>query len=178
MQYLEFDICYWWWTLAASRANPLIDAKVRHEEPKKGLHDVRSFLRACNLDRRHINNFTYTSTILTALNKKSTTWHWGPQEQQAFDVLKDNVANAKYLGVPKAQGESILVTDASNTGGGGTLFQLQALHEEDFGSAISESGTDGVNWDGTLKHRYPEDKWVLVALGLWKWKWNQARGNY
>ena len=24
----------------------------------------------------------------------------------------------------------------------------------------------------------PDDKWVLVPLGHWNWKWNQARGNY
>ena len=110
--------------------------------------------------------------------KKSTTWRWGPQEQEAFDELKDKVANAKCLGVPRAQGEIILVTDASNVGGGGTLFQWQALEKEEFDSAISQWGTEGLNRDGTLKHSYPDDKWVLVPLGHWNWKWNQARGNY
>ena len=54
-------------------------------------------------------------------------WRWGPQEQQRFDELKDKVANTKCLGVPKAQGEITMVTDACNVGGGGTLFQWQAL---------------------------------------------------
>ena len=76
MQYLGFDIGYGWWTPAVSMANPLMDAKVRHEDPKKGLHDVRSFIGACNFCRRHIKNFTYTSAILTDLIKKSTTWCW------------------------------------------------------------------------------------------------------
>ena len=84
MQYLGFDVGYGWWTPAASKAKPLMDAKVRHGDPKKGLHDVRSFIGACNFYRRHIKNFTYTSAILTDLIKKSTTWRWGPQEQQAF----------------------------------------------------------------------------------------------
>ena len=88
------------------------------------------------------------------------------------------MANAKCLGVPRAQGEIILVTDASNVGGGGTLFQWQALEKEEFDSAISQWGTDGLNRDGTLKHSYPDDKWVLVPLGHWNWKWNQARGSY
>ena len=108
----------------------------------------------------------------------TTTWRWGPQEQQAFDELKDKVANAKCLGVPRAQGEIILVTDASNVGRAGTLFQWQALAKEEFYSAISQWGTDGLNRDGTLKHSYPDDKWVLIPLGHWNWKWNQARGNY
>ena len=46
MQYLGFDVGYGWWTPAASKAKPLKDAKVRHEDPKKGLHDVRSFIGA------------------------------------------------------------------------------------------------------------------------------------
>ena len=39
-------------------------------------------------------------------------------------------------------------------------------------------GTDGLNRDGTLKDSYPNGKWVLVPLGHWNWKWNQARGTY
>ena len=55
------------------------------------------------------------------------------------------MANAKCFGVPRAQGEIILVTDASNLGGGGTLFQWQALEKEEFDSAISQWGTEGLN---------------------------------
>ena len=75
MQYLGFDVGYGCWTPAASKAKPLMDPKVLHEDPKKGLHDVRSFIGACNFYRRHIKSFTYTSAILTNLIKKSTTWH-------------------------------------------------------------------------------------------------------
>ena len=88
------------------------------------------------------------------------------------------MANSKCLGVPRAQGEIILVTDASNVGGGGTLFQWRALEKEECDSAISQWVTDGLNPDGTLKHSYPDDKWVLVPLGHWNWKGNQSRGKY
>ena len=178
MQYLRFYIGYGWWTPAASKAKPLMDATVRHADPKNGLHDGRSFIGVCNFYRHHIKNFTHTSAILTDLIRKSTTWCWGPQEQQAFDKLKDKVANAKCLGVPRAQGEFFLVTDATIVGGGGTLFEWQALEKETFDSAISEWGTDGLNRDGDLKHSFPDDKWVPVPPGHWNWKWNQARGNY
>ena len=103
MLYLGVDIGYGWWNPAASKAKPLMDAKVQHEDPKKGLHDVRRFIGACNFYSRHIKNLTYTSAILTDLIKKSTTWRCGPQEQQAFDELKNRVANAKCLDVPRAQ---------------------------------------------------------------------------
>ena len=138
MQYLGFDISHEGWTPAASEAKLLMDAKVQHEDPKKGLHDVRSFIGACNFYRCHIKNSTYTSAILTDLIKKITTWRLGPQEQQAFDELKGKAANAKCRGVPRVQGEIILMTDASNVGGGGTFFQWQALEKEEVDSAISE----------------------------------------
>ena len=125
-QYLGYHIGYGWCTAAACKAKPLMDAKVRHEGPKKGLHDVRSFIGACSFYRCHIKSFTYTSAILTDLIKKSTIWRWGPQEQQAFNELKDKVANAKCLGVPRANEEVFLLTEASNVGRGGTLFQWQA----------------------------------------------------
>ena len=70
------------------------------------------------------------------------------------------------------------MTDASNVGGGGTLFQWQAYEKEEFDSAISQWGTDGPNRAFTLRHSHPDDKWVLVPLGHWNWKWHQARGNY
>ena len=70
------------------------------------------------------------------------------------------------------------MTDASNVGGGGTLFHWQALEKEDFNSAISQWGTDGLNRNDTLKHSYPDNKRVLFPLGHWKSKWSQARGNY
>ena len=36
MQYLGFHVGYGWWTPGASKAKPLMDATVRHEDPKKG----------------------------------------------------------------------------------------------------------------------------------------------
>ena len=155
-----------------------MDAKVRHQDPQKGPHEKRSFIGDCNFYRRHIKHFTYCSAIPTALIKKSTTWRWGPQEQQVFDELKDKVASATCSGLPGAQGEIILLTDASDVGGGGTFFRWQELEKEEFDSAISGWGTDGLNRHDTLKHSYPDDKWVLVPLGHWNWKWKQARGNY
>ena len=117
--------------------------------------------------RCHIKNFTHTSAILTDLIKKSTTWHWRLQEQQACDKLKDKVANAKCLALPKAQGEIIMGPDACNMSGGGTLLQWQALEKEEFHYAIAQWGTEGRSRGEALKHHYPEDKWVLVPMGDW-----------
>ena len=50
------------------------------------------------------------------------------------------------------------MTDTSNVGGGGTMFQWQSLEKGQYDKAISQWGTDGLNQDGTLKYSYPEDK--------------------
>ena len=81
MQYLGFNIGYGWWTPVASKAEPLMDGKVQHGDPKKGLHDVRSFIGACKFYRRHIQNSTYTSAILTDLIKIRPTRRWDAQEK-------------------------------------------------------------------------------------------------
>ena len=60
MEYLGFDVRYGWWKPAASKMQPLQDMQIG-DDPKKGLHDVRSFVGACNFYRRHIHNFTCSS---------------------------------------------------------------------------------------------------------------------
>ena len=73
MEYLGFDVGYGWWKPAASKMQPLQEMQIR-DDPKRGLHDVRSFVGVCNFYRRHIHNFTYSSAPLTDLTKKTTPW--------------------------------------------------------------------------------------------------------
>ena len=58
MEYLGLDVGYGWWKAAACKMQPLQDMQIR-DEPKKELHDVLSFIGACNFYRRHIHNDTY-----------------------------------------------------------------------------------------------------------------------
>ena len=70
MEYLGFDVGYGWWKAATSKMQPLQDMQIR-DDRKKGPHDVRSFIGACNFCRRHIHNVTYSSAPLTDLIKKA-----------------------------------------------------------------------------------------------------------
>ena len=72
-KYLGFDVGYGWWKPAASKMQPLQDMQIR-DDPKRGLHDVRSFVGACNFYWRQIGNFTYSSAPLTDLIRKTTPW--------------------------------------------------------------------------------------------------------
>ena len=54
MEYLGFNVGYGWWKPAASKMQPLQDMQIR-DDRKKGLHDVRSFVGACNCSRPEHN---------------------------------------------------------------------------------------------------------------------------
>ena len=175
MEYLGFDMGYGWWNPAASKMQPLQDMQIRND-PKKGLHDMRSFVGACNFYRRHIHNFTYSSAPLTDVIKKTTPWRWTAREEECFQELKKKIASSNCLGVPCPKGEIVLITDASDVGGGGTIYRWQELNPAEL--THCHYCTSGLNCDGSLKHDYPTSEWRLVPLGHWNWKWNQARSNY
>ena len=116
MEYLGFDMGYGWWKPAASKMQPLQYMQIR-DDPKKALHNVRSFVGACNFYRRQIHNFTYSSVPLTDLIKKTTPWRCTAREEECFQVLKKKIASSNCLGVPRPKGEIVLITDASDVGG-------------------------------------------------------------
>ena len=89
--------------------------------------------------------------------------------------MKKKISSTKCLGAPRPQGGIILVTDAWNVGGGGTLYQWQQLSPAEMSHCQFQ--TSGLSRDCTLKHDYPANEWHLVPLGHWNWKWNQARAN-
>ena len=90
--------------------------------------------------------------------------------------MKKNIASSNCLGVPRRKGEIVLIADASDVGGGGTIYRWQELTPAEL--THCHYHTRGLNRDGSLNHDYPTSEWRLVPLGRWNWKWNQARSNY
>ena len=175
MEYLGFDVGYGWCKPAASKMQPLQDMQIRND-PKKGLQEVRSFVGACNFHRRHIQRFTYSSAPLTDRIKKTTPWKSTAREEECFQELKKKIASSNCLGVPRPKGKIVLITDASDVGGGRKIYQWQELNPAEL--THYHYRTSGLNRDGSLKHDYPTSEWRLVPLGHWNRKWNQARSNY
>ena len=131
---------------------------------------------ACNFYRRHIHNFTYSSASLTDLIKKTTPWRLTAREEECFQELKKKTASSNCLGVPRPKGEIVLITDASDVEGVGTIYQWQELNAAEL--THCRYRTSGLDRDGSLKHDHPTSEWRLVPLRHWNWKWNQARSNY
>ena len=90
--------------------------------------------------------------------------------------MKKKIASYNCLGVPRPKGKIVLITDASDVGGGGTIYQWQELNPAEL--THCHYHTTGLNRYGCLKHDYPSGEWRLVPLGHLDWKWNQAPSNY
>ena len=175
MEYLGVDVRYGWWKPAASKMQPLQDMRIR-DNPKKGLHDVRSYIGAYNFHQHHIHDFTYSSAPLTELIKKTNRWRCTDKEEACFQEWKKKISSTNFLGVPCPKGEIIIVTDACDVGGVGTVNWWQELNPAEL--THCQLDTSGLNRDGTLKHDCPANEWRLVLFGHWKWKCSQARSNY
>ena len=79
---------------------PLQDMQIR-DDPNQGVHQVRSFVGACNFYQRHIQNFTYSSALLTDLIKITTAFRWTSRQKECFQEWKNKIASSNCLGVPR-----------------------------------------------------------------------------
>ena len=109
-----------------------------------------------NFYRRRVRNCTESSAILTDLIKDNTPWKWTDKGKNKLEKLKNTICKAIPLGVPQPQGEVVFVSDGSNVGGGGTLFQWQAFWPEQYQEIDERLRTQGISRDGSLKHSYNE----------------------
>jgi hypothetical protein len=93
--------------------------------------DVQSFLGFVNFYRRFIKDFSNVARPLHDLTRKDTPWHWGEQEQEAFDKLKSLVTSAPILTFPKDDKPFRIEADSSDFATGAVISQEgddQKLH--------------------------------------------------
>ena len=60
-----------------------------------------------------------------ALTKKGMPWHWGKEEQNAYDVIKHKATSPPVLVMPTPYGYFILASDTSKIACGSALYQEQ-----------------------------------------------------
>jgi len=84
---------------------------------------VQAFLGFANFYHRFIENFAKMSKLLSDLTKKDSTWTWGKEQQNAFEVLKKAFTMAPVLRIPNDKDSFKLSTDASNFTTGAVLSQ-------------------------------------------------------
>ena len=104
--------------------------------------EVRSFLGLVIYNGHFIPNLTTTAEPLRRLTRKDTPFEWGKTEQEAFDKLQKDLANAHTLGYFDKNAATQVIADAGPVGLGAVVVQRQR-GESRVISYASRSLTDG-----------------------------------
>ncbi|KAJ9565973.1 hypothetical protein OSB04_001939 [Centaurea solstitialis] len=99
-----------------------IEAVMSWEVPKNP-SEIRSFLGLAGYYRRFIQDFSRIAVPLTKLTKKSEKYVWGPDQQQAFETLRQRLCEAPVLTLPEGMEDMTVYCDASHLGLGCVLMQ-------------------------------------------------------
>ncbi|XP_021346938.1 uncharacterized protein LOC110446222, partial [Mizuhopecten yessoensis] len=88
---------------------------------------LRSFLGLAGFYRKFIANFASIAVPLTELTKKGfpNRLEWGDSQEKAFETLKRALTAKPILKLPDLNEDFILRTDASDTGLGAVLLQIE-----------------------------------------------------
>ena len=78
-----------------------------------------------NYSGRFIPDLATLSEPLRRLTKKDVEFQWGPEQAEAFQKLKNELARAEILGYYDKDAETRVITDASPVGLGAVLAQKQ-----------------------------------------------------
>lgn len=95
----------------------------------QNVHDIRSFLGLCSYFRRFIKGFCYLAEPLQLQLKGDAQFHWGTEEIEAFENLKEALTSEPVLGMYDENAPTEIHTDASGYGIGAVLVQFQDNNE-------------------------------------------------
>ena len=98
---------------------------VRTWPSPQAVEDVKSFLGLCSYYRRFVRGFADIARPLYRLTKGQREFRWTSECEDAFRRLKALLTTAPILAFPTVDGLFVLDTDASNTGLGAVLSQVQ-----------------------------------------------------
>ena len=101
-----------------------IKALDQYPEPHD-LSSLRAFLACAGYYRHFIPNFAEIAAPLYRLEQKGTVFQWMTHCQEAFDMLKRRLITAPILAYPDFKLPFIVDSDASETGIGAILSQIQ-----------------------------------------------------
>ncbi|KAI3499626.1 hypothetical protein L1887_35430 [Cichorium endivia] len=99
-----------------------IEAIKKWEAPRTPT-EIRQFLGLAGYYRRFIENFSKTAQPLTTLTQKDRKFLWEEKQEEAFQILKNELCNAPILALPEGSENFVVFCDASHQGLGCVLMQ-------------------------------------------------------
>ena len=128
---------------------------IKNLTPPNTVKSLRSFLGMASYYRKHIPHFSSVAFPLTELTKAKTPFIWGPDQQGAFDALKNALVTAPILAHPNVNKPYILYTDACDYAVGGLLVQKDDNGDEKVICYISNKLTGPqLRWSTIEKEAY------------------------
>ena len=101
---------------------------VRQWPTPRKTRQVEQFLGLANYHRAFIKDYAAIAVPLYRITGKQP-FHWGIDQQHAFEEIKDRLTEAPILTMPNSRDSFILDTDASNDAIGAELLQVQGGEE-------------------------------------------------
>jgi transposase InsO family protein len=112
------------------KVNPeKIDAVLKEPAPKN-VSQLKRFLGMATYYRRFIKDFADIAEPLTRLMRATSKWEWGPEQQRAYEKLREKLTSAPVLAYPDFDRPFELHTDASDYAIGAVLAQRDAQGRE------------------------------------------------
>ena len=128
------------------------------------VNHVRSFLGTAGYYHKFIKDFSKLAMPLTHLTKNDVKFHWGPEQQKAFNDIKQAMTVAPVLVLPDPKLPFVVHTDASGYAVGAVLQQDQGRGLQPI-AFLSKKMLDA-------ETRYPVHEQELLAiihaLGTWR----------
>ena len=87
--------------------------------------ELQRFFGMVNQLAKFVPSLTDTNAPLRQLLKSDTQWTWGPEQQLAFDGIKAKISSPEVLAHYVPTRETIIAADASRSGLGAVLLQVQ-----------------------------------------------------
>ena len=112
------------------KPNPKTVEAVMSWKVPSNVKEIQSFLGLCSYYRQYIENVSHIASPLTNLTKKKVKFIWDESCQSVYEMLKEKLCTAPILAFPKPGSKYILDTDASDTGIGCVLSQVQEGKEK------------------------------------------------
>lgn len=109
--------------------------------------NIKQFLGLAGYYRRFISNFSKLAKPLTALLKNNTNFEWTSEQEESFQILKQELCEEPVLQYPDFSKPFILTTDASGIAIGGILSQVEINRDRPIAYALRTLTDNEVKYD-------------------------------